>query len=261
MEYPKHLSEKIREEVAVSYLRHELRKIFPSINGDDVENLMKCKELANPRDFWNGVHGVSMGFKLKNIVYLATAQNINWERKKINISELTFGVELQQTKEIRPGKVSAVEFAEFYKNNPDKQKYQLEETVRIRGNDEMRENDPIIALGKMEKDKLVISVHDGNGRLARYLLENKKEIDVFVGIFSGDSLLNYWLPTQVLMDVLFFVYETIKNKDEKMFENYMAVLKDMLKNSESGRYEFRERAVTSKAEVREKIMKGMASLF
>jgi len=98
MDYPKHLSEKIREEVAVSYMKHELRKIFPSIDTKEVDNLMKNKELNTPRDFWNGLHGISMGFKLKNILFLATAENITWQKLTVDITDITFGVELAQTK-------------------------------------------------------------------------------------------------------------------------------------------------------------------
>jgi hypothetical protein len=66
---------------------------------------------------------------------------------------------------------------------------------------------------------------------------------------------NYWLPTSLLMDNLYFVYEAIKNKDEKLFKKQMAVIKNMLKNSESGKIEFLERVLTSKKEIREKILK------
>ena len=93
-----------------------------------------------------------------------------------------------------------------------------------------------------------------------FLLKQPKEnIEVFAGRYTSEVKKpeNYWIPTSVQMDVLYYVYEAIKNKDEAMFDSYIAVLKEMLKNSESGRYEFRERAVTSKPEVREKIFRAM----
>ena len=249
MDYPKHLSEKIREEVATSYLKHELKKIFPSIKSNQVLGLMECKELSNPRDFWNGIHGVSMGFKLKNIIYLVTAENIVWTKENIKTEELTFGVELEQTRVVKEGKISGKDFFDFYTKNPEERKLQLGKVIKIRGNDKERENDPIIAIEKEGKN----SVHDGNGRLSRHLLEGKTSIEVYIGRMRGKYPTNYWLPTSFLLEYLFYVYAAIENKDEAMFEQQMAVIKNMLQYSESGKIEFRERAVTSKPEIREKI--------
>lgn len=231
MDYPKHLSEKIREEVAVGYLKHELEKIFPSIDKKEIENLTKNKELCNPRDFWNGFHGISMGFKLKNILYLITAENITWQKKTMKVNELSFGVEMKILS--------------------------LNEIVKIRGNNFERENDPIIAIEKTEDDKKIIKVHDGNGRLARHIAENKEEIEVYLGKMDGIYPQNYWLPTSLLMDNLYFVYEAIENKDEELFKKQMIVIKDMLRNSESRKKEFLERALTSKKEIREKVIKEL----
>lgn len=255
MEYPKHLSEKIREEAAVDYLKHELRKIFPSIKSSEVLELMGNKQLCNPRDFWNGIHGVSMGFKLKNTIYLVTAENIKWERRKMSPSELTFGVELEQTKKVKEGKITGREFMDFYKNNPQERTEQLNKIIKMRGNDEERESDPILAV---EKEN-IISVHDGNGRLARHILEGKNEIEVFVGKMEGKYPTNYWLPTSFLLEYLYYVYAAIDIKDEELFEKQMTVVKNMLIFSESGKIEFVNRALTSKKEYREKILNSLSS--
>ncbi len=228
MNYPKHLSEKIREEVAVSYLKHELIKIFPSIDKSEIENLMRNQELCTPRDFWNGLHGISMGFKLKNILYLITAENITWQKKTMKVGELSFGVEMKILS--------------------------LDEIVKIRGNNLEREEDPIIAIETTKNNKKIIKVRDGNGRLARHIAENKKEIKAYLGKMAEIYPRNYWLPTSLLIDNLYFVYEAIRNKNEKLFQEQVAVIKKMLENSESGKIEFLERALTSKKEIREKIL-------
>ena len=256
MDYPKHLSEKIREEVAISYLKHELRKIFPSIETKEIENLMKNKELCNPRDFWNGLHGISMGFKLKNILYLATAKNIIWSQEKISVEKLTFGVELSCTRIIKEGKILAKEFADFYDKNSDKKLEQLAETIKIRGNNRERESDPILVI----ENKGVNSVYDGNGRLARKLLEGENMINAYIGKMESEYLNNYWLPTSLLMDNLYFVYEAIRNKDENLFKSQMKVINNMLRNSESGKIEFKERALTKKEPDRSKILRELGDL-
>jgi len=249
-EYPKHLSEKIREEVAINYLEHELRKIFPSIDKKEIFGLMNSKELCNPRDFWNGLHGISMGFKLKNILYLATAENIVWSKKQLKCWEISFGVELESTRKIRAGKITGQEFADFYCQNNEIREDELKKVIKIRGNSLERENDPIVVL----ENKEMISVHDGNGRLARYILENKKEIWAFVGKMKGKVPTNYWLPTSFLTEFLFYVYKSIDNNNEVLYLKHIDVLKDMLSCSESGKYEFRERALTKKEPYRSKIL-------
>jgi hypothetical protein len=259
MVYPKHLSEKIREEVAVSYLKHEFRKIFPSIDTNEVANLMKNSELSAPRDFWNGLHGISMGFKLKNVLYFITAENIIWTKEKHNLDDFNFGVELQQTKLVKEGKLTAAEVRDFYNKNRDLKKSQLDFTLGIRGNDNIREEDPIITIEKMEKDIKVLSVYDGNGRLGRHILEDDLTIEAFVGRYSSEDKrpMNFWLPTSLLMENLNFVYLAIERKDEVLFNQQIAVMKNMLSYSESGKYEFRERALSSKKEYRDKILTAM----
>jgi hypothetical protein len=99
-----------------------------------------------------------------------------------------------------------------------------------------------------------MSVHDGNGRLARHILENKKEIWAFVGKMKGRVPTYYWLPTNFLIEYLFYIYKAIDDKNEELFIKQIAVLKDMLSCSESGKYEFRERALTKKEPYRSKIL-------
>jgi hypothetical protein len=254
--YPKHLSEKIREEVALSYLKHELRKIFPSINSAEVENLMNNKELYNPRDFWNGLHGISMGFKLKNILYLVTAENVVWSKQQFKCQDINFGVELDSTRKIRPGKIKGQEFADYYYKDDEIRVKELKNVLKIRGENEERESDPIVVIENNE----LMSAHDGNGRLARHILENKKEIWAFVGRMEGKVPLNYWLPTSFLVEYLFYVYKAIDEENEELFIKQIAVLKDMLSFSESGKYELRHRALTSKEPYRSKILGELREL-
>jgi hypothetical protein len=249
--YPKHLSEKIREEVALSYLKHELKKIFPSIENKEIMGLMNSKELCNPRDFWNGLHGISMGFKLKNILYLVTAENIVWLKKQVKCQDIYFGVELDSTRKIKPGKIKGQEFADYYCKNDEIRNKELKNVLKIRGENIERESDPIVVI---ENDKLM-SVYDGNGRLARHILEKKKQIWTFVGKMKGKVPVNYWLPTSVLMDILFYVYLAIDSKNEELFKKQIYVLKNILSYSESGKYEFRKRALTTKEPYRSKILR------
>jgi hypothetical protein len=259
MDYPKHLSEKIREEVAVSYLKHELKKIFPSIDKKEIKNLMKCKTLSMPRDFWNGFHGIAMGFKLNiGLIYAVTAENIEWKKIKVSVNDLYFGTKIKELEKIIDDDNLSVKNVLKNLEKKDKVKKELlEKYEKIKKENPEWNKDLIIVKEKSDGEKKFLGVYDGHNRLLEAILENKKNIEVYVGKFKNQDLMpkNYWLPTSLLMDNLYFVYEAIKNKDEKLFKKQMAVIKNMLKNSESGKIEFLERVLTSKKEIREKILK------
>lgn len=251
MDYPKHLSEKIREEVAVSYINHELKKIFPSIKAEEVKNLMKSRELYNPRDFWNGIHGVGMGFKLHiGFIYLVTAENIKWTKEKIKIEDLYFGIERENTQLV--GSKLIKNLLDYYQKNQgawNLAKKKLEENWI---EDEQRDADPIIVTEK--KDGLTI--YEGNNRAEKFMFDGKTETEAYVGRYTTEVMRpsNYWLPTSLLMDNLYYVYQAIDDQNEELFEAQIKVLKNMLSFSESGKIEFTERALTSKKEYRKKIL-------
>jgi hypothetical protein len=95
--------------------------------------------------------------------------------------------------------------------------------------------------------------------MGRFILEGKRNMKAYVAKYkTEDSIpINYWLPTSILMDNLYYLYGAIKNKDEILIDAYMKILKDMVNLSESGKYEFWERALTSKEEYRKVIEERM----
>lgn len=254
MDYPKHLSEKIREEVALSYLKHELRKLFPSIDLTDVDNLLINKEMSNPRDFWNGVHGVGMGYKLHiGFIYLVTAENINWSFATFNIKDISFGVERELTRMAESKSVGKI--VEYLKNNPNIYKEYQEKFMKSWVDDKTRETDPIILHEKNDG----MAVYEGNGRLEKLILDNTFNTSCFVGRYSTNEKkpFNYWLPTSVIMDFLLFVYRAIDEENKALFECQIEMLKNMLRDSDSGKVEFIERALTFNKKYREPILETM----
>ena len=59
------------------------------------------------------------------------------------------------------------------------------------------------------------------------------------------------------MDNLFFAKRAHDQKDKKLFDNYMNILKDMLSKSESAVYEMKERALTSQQPFRNDVLKAL----
>ena len=92
--YPKHIYEPIRIKIATDYVKGELRKYLPGLRDNNLwekidSDIDKWFEKMGPRDFWNGFHGIAMGFKLKHhLTHVLTAENIKWKyEKKLPLNE------------------------------------------------------------------------------------------------------------------------------------------------------------------------------
>ena len=76
--------ETIRIKIAVDYIQHEMRKIFPKIRDKNIwqkldkeaANLINNETMAPIRDFWNLVDAICFGLRLKDLVPRLTSQNI-----------------------------------------------------------------------------------------------------------------------------------------------------------------------------------------
>jgi len=95
--------------------------------------------------------------------------------------------------------------------------------------------------------------------LAKAILEGKGKILTYLGEYKTPEKfpMNYWIPTSILMDVLFFARQAYKQEDKKLFEKYMVILKDMLSKSGSAIYEMKERAITKKQPFRNDVLKAL----
>jgi len=266
--YPSHIYEAIREQVATSYLKHEFKKLLWRVPQEqwktidrDISDWMKCPELSNPRDFWNGFHGICMGFKLKiGLIYFVTGENVAWEKTKISLSELWFGVDLQQTKVVGGGKLPARQVIDFYHDPKNQQikEEQLAYTLKLSGGTTPRDEYPIIVVQREKEGKLIYSTYDGNRRLAKAVLEGEDAIEAFVGKFTeGTRPKNYWIPTTILMENLLFARQAYEREDKELFQKYMDILKDMLSQSQSAVYELKERALTSQQPFRDNVLKAL----
>lgn len=221
MNYPTHIYEPIRREVANSYLRHELRKYLPSVanwqevDGDIEKWFDGSTELYPVRDYWNGVYGIMMGFKLYNqLLSYITAENVIWSREKMNLTDLTYS-----------------DFGEYVPRG------------RL-------DNEPVIVTQKEIDgiDKMV--VYDGNNRVNQAVKSGGTEIEVFAGRFSDARRQpeNYWLPTSVLMEIIDYAKRAFLEKDGALYRSFATVLKKMITFSESGKYEMKNRVLPNESE-------------
>ena len=253
--YPKHLYEQIRREIGVDYVRHELRKYLPSIKGEvwkridqDIEGWFDEAPFLYPvRDFWNGVHGIMMGFKLySHLLNFITGENVRWTKEEIELELLNFGTVNSLVKEMVPEGNEVRLAMSGYLKNERLRKSHLEEMQKWYEITEERSTNPIIVTQKRieGKDKLV--VYDGNGRTTLAVLKGRGKILAYVGRFVDERRQpeNYWLPTSLLMEIVHFVKKAKEMGDDNLYDNYVRVLRDMLDRSESGRYEMLNRVVS-----------------
>lgn len=253
--YPKHLYEQIRREIGVDCIRHELRKYLPSIKGEvwrridqDIEGWFDEAPFLYPvRDFWNGVHGIMMGFKLySHLLNFITGENVRWTKEEIELELLNFGTVNSLVKEMVPEGNEVRLAMSGYLKNERLRKSHLEEMQKWYEITEERSTNPIIATQKSieGKDKLV--VYDGNGRTTLAVLKGRGKILAYVGRFVDERRQpeNYWLPTSLLMEIVHFVKKAKEMGDDNLYDSYVRVLRDMLDRSESGRYEMLNRVVS-----------------
>lgn len=253
--YPKHLYEQIRREIGVDYVRHELRKYLPSIKGEvwrridqDIEGWFDEAPFLYPvRDFWNGVHGIMMGFKLySHLLNFITGENVRWTKEEIELELLSFGTVNSLVKEMVPEGNEVRLAMSGYLKNERLRKSHLEEMQKWYEITEERSTNPIIVTQKRieGKDKLV--VYDGNGRTTLAVLKGRGKILAYVGRFVDERRQpeNYWLPTSLLMEIVHFVKKAKEMGDDNLYDSYVRVLRDMLDRSESGRYEMLNRVVS-----------------
>jgi len=253
--YPKHLYEQIRREIGVDYVRHELRKYLPSIKGEvwkridqDIEGWFDEAPFLYPvRDFWNGVHGIMMGFKLySHLLNFITGENVRWTKEEIELELLNFGTVNSLVKEMVPEGNEVRLAMSGYLKNERLRKSHLEEMQKWYEITEERSTNPIIVTQKRieGKDKLV--VYDGNGRTTLAVLKGRGKILAYVGRFVDERRQpeNYWLPTSLLMEIVHFVKKAREMGDDNLYGSYVRVLRDMLDRSESGRYEMLNRVVS-----------------
>jgi len=246
--YLPHLSDPLRRRIAERYIKHELIKLFPTlrditawdtIEGDIAAWFGDNPTLAPTRDFWNGVHGFSMGFKLKDLVPMLTSLNIHWVEREMPTEELWFSSRLQELAHIGPN-LSARATRDWY--FASKNRAALEEARRaheVRSAETMPRDDfPVIAKQSGAKT----FVHDGNRRVLRAVLFEIPRIPAAVGTPVGfREIYEHWVPTHLLLALVeLFRAHTA---DHTIFEATAQIIARLIRDSSAGRSELVDRCL------------------
>lgn len=229
-----HLSDTLRQKIAVKYAQHEFRKLLPKLRGNDIWKSIDVQieswphELG-PANFWNGVHGISIGFRLKSLVPWITSLHINWGEEDLSVEGIRFGNDSWRTKKFDPA------------DSPT----------------EERDNDPIFVL---EKDKGLVVI-DGNRRLLKARDGSQKLIASFVGRKIKDPpLFEHWVPTSLLVDLVFW-HKRQYQEGRDNTESIAKTIAELVRNSQAGKLEFKNHAIHQDDEIHRLLFKAVENLI
>lgn len=248
----KHLQESIRIDIAVGYIQHELRKIFPDLRDSDMWNaldkevarLTSNKTMAPVRDFWNLVDAISYGLKLKNLVVRLTSQNIVWTKESLLIDSVhmgaksdfmcleTLGIDRPNGKQIRDFLFDS-QNGEILKNARQDSEYNSKKTFD-------RDSYPIIV---GPKDNILV-VYDGNRRLIKAILDKQEKIVVYKAtVLQEPMLFNYWIPTSRILSLVTQANQFFQEENNVAARSTAQTLGYLLSTSAVGQTEFYERVI------------------
>jgi len=120
--YTNHLTEQVRIDLGKMLISHEMTKLFPSLDYEEVKRLVDGKwsnlsEVVSIRDFWNLVDSLMAGYKLKDLVKDITSQQYSWSLiENQEVTEVKFSTDINNLKS--NGKTAA-DIKTFFDNNPE----------------------------------------------------------------------------------------------------------------------------------------------
>lgn len=263
-----HLHDSFRRKIAVRYTQHEMRKLLPRLRDDNLwQSIDKqveewYKELSI-RNFWNAIHGISMGFRLKSLVPWITSLHMQWVEKDISIEKLWFGGKFGPIASLKiPDEISE-SAAEVKKRIFQTENRRIFEQARkkleeLSKETSQRDNFPIFVIRK-EQNKL--KVIDGNRRLLQTIIFDKEKICAFVGEpIAEPPLFEHWVPTSLLVDLVFWHKRQIQNRRDTT-DTMARTIAELIRDSSAGRLEFVERAVHHDDEIHMRLLKTVTKIL
>lgn len=252
--YTPNLVDPARIEIGKMLIAHEMVKLFPKFDYEDLKVQVdtKWRDLKKDvvvRDFWNLVDSLTMGFKLKNIVGIITSQHYSRTLKRdVQISNLRFTTDISG---LQSNGKTASEIKRFLENNKEAFQRIVQTTRREFPEGDNRHLDPAIIL---KNNNNQFFVHDGNGRLLKKIVGNKSTISAYIGEWTNVEKSNHWVPTSYLMRL----FEEVKRNQQ-----CVDLLISVLRESDNAIYEFKQRVPATNDEERElktEIIKNLTHL-
>ena len=210
------------------------------------------------RNFWNAVHGISIGFRLKKFNTLDNFTEYEMGRKEMTIKDLWFGGQFGPIKEMNCSQ-SAPDVRD--KIFSGKNREILDNSKKILKEKRRRNCPKKFSPHFCRKEKEKFTVIDGNRRLLQAIVGRKKNILAVVGEpIAEPPLFEHWVPTSLLVDLVFWHKRQMEvGKDTT--ETTARMIAELIKNSSAGRKEFDERAVHQDDETHIKLMEAVSRML
>ena len=184
-----------------------MRKLLPAVRDEETWRLIDAQiaswyEALTIRNFWNAVHGISLGFHLTNFVSWITSVNIKWEERDVSVDDLWFGSRRLADTLMVEESAPMVREGLFLSEHTQLRTEEQEKNEEILNSTAPRDQFPIFVI---RKDKNRLRVVDGNTRLLHAIFSQKTTIRAVVGEPIGGSVFSeQWVPTSLLVDVVFW---------------------------------------------------------
>lgn len=256
-----HLSSPLRRRIAIQYIQHEWRKIFPQLRGKELwqsidGQIADWYEMLSIRNFWNAIHGITMGFRLTSIVPWITSLHVEWQEKDVPFKELWFRGKFGPITSLEveiPELIGSTKQAIFQHENREFLETTKHYFESHKNDTEPRSNHPIFVVRK--KDKL--RVIDGNGRVLKAIVDGKNSIRAVVGEpIAEPALYEHWVPTSLLVDLVFW-HKRQSELSRDTTEVIARTITELIRDSSAGRIEFRERGVHHDDEIHMRLLQAV----
>lgn len=261
--YLPHLFDPFRQKIAVRYAQHELRKLLPSLRKASLWKLIdkqieEWSEKLLFRDFWNGIHGISIGFRLKSLVPWITSLNMQWAEKDVAVDELWFGGKFGPIASLGVSEASlevreSLFLPKHRKLLEQTRKNLVEKSVESAPRDDF----PIFVVRKEEKLRVI----DGNRRLLQAIVNQKNTIRAFAGEpIAEPPLYEHWVPTSLLVDLVFW-YKRQVQIGRKTTNAVARIIAELIRDSSAGRLEFAQRSIHRDNEIHMRLLGAVAKIL
>ena len=261
--FPPHFDEPLRRRIAIQFAQKEMRKLLPKFRDASIwqsmdKQIEEWQEKLGMIAFWNGIHGISMGFGSKSLIPLITSLNIKWTEKDLPVEELWFGGKFFTVSHLENAESAAAVKEQLFQ--PDNKEL-LEKTIKLmkeRATETAPRNDyPIFAIRKEEKLRVI----DGNRRLLQAIANGKNTIKAYVGEpIAKPPIYEHWVPTQILVELVFWhKQQTLSGRDTT--DATAKVIAELIRDTSAGRLEFAEHGVHRDDKIHMKLFKAVQKIL
>ena len=261
--FPPHFDEPLRRKIAVQFAQKEMRKLLPQLRDNSIWQSMDRQIDEWPKKlgmiaFWNGIHGISMGFSSKSLVPLITSLNIKWAEKDLSVEELWFGGKFFTVSHLENAEsAAAVKKQLFQPGN----KELLEKTIKAMkekaADTAPRDDYPIFAVRKEEKLRVI----DGNRRLLQAIANGENTIKAYVGEpIAKPPIYEHWVPTQILVELVFWhKQQTLAGRDTT--DAAAKVIAELIRDTSAGQLEFTEHGIHRDDKIHMKLFNAVKKIL